>query len=204
MTDVSVCLVPPQTLRARAQNWEGAPVSLCAQEAVRPAWNRLPRHPGAPDGCLASSVCRKRNPPRCLTPRAGCAGGGGPWPCPLGPRDPLVLGAQAPLAAAGCWLLAAGCSRPPRSGARPAAAVAQPWLMCDWGEGWPGLAPPAGPQTPVQQQGLKEPRWNKAQAAEKSGFGKTPAQACSRWFLGIWSSATQAGGGAGPPARLLE
>ncbi|XP_033696286.1 SLC2A4 regulator isoform X7 [Tursiops truncatus] len=64
MTHVSVCLVPPQTLKARAQNWEGAPVSLCAQEAVRPAWNRLSRHPGAPDGCLASSVCRERNPPR--------------------------------------------------------------------------------------------------------------------------------------------
>ncbi|XP_059979785.1 SLC2A4 regulator isoform X3 [Lagenorhynchus albirostris] len=64
MTHVSVCLVPPQTLRTRAQNWEGAPVSLCAQEAVRPAWNRLSRHPGAPDGCLASSVCRERNPPR--------------------------------------------------------------------------------------------------------------------------------------------
>ncbi|XP_028355650.1 SLC2A4 regulator isoform X2 [Physeter macrocephalus] len=64
MTDVSVCLVPPQTLRARAQNWEGAPVSLCAQEAVRPAWNRLSRHRGAPDGCLPSPVCRERKPPR--------------------------------------------------------------------------------------------------------------------------------------------
>ena len=135
-----------------------------------------------------------------------------PVPDPLGWRwrqgPALAWPPGAPGPACSYSPVSLGCSRPPRPGSRPTAAVAQPWLMCDWGEGWawPGLARPGGtslgPQTPVQHQGLKKPRWNKGQAAEKSGFGrKTPAQACSWWFLGIWDLATRAGGGAGHLAQ---
>ena len=124
------------------------------------------------------------------------------WPglAPWGPRTRLFLQPSLP------WLLlTAGCSRPPRPGSRPTAAVAQPWLMCDGG-GALGLARPGGtgrwPQTPAQHQGLRKPWWKKGQAAEKSGFGrKTPARACAWWFLGIWDLATRAGGGAGHLAQ---
>jgi hypothetical protein len=45
------------------------------------------------------------------------------------------------------------------------------------GEGWAGasLAPALGLQTPAQHQGLKEPRWNKAQAVENLDLQQTPA-----------------------------